>query len=154
MRFLFPLFLILSMAFCKKPKVELTAQELSSIQVIFEQNQEIQNFLLKNESNIPPIDELKSSIQLAKTQVQNSEVVNSLSLLESALHNYDQADQKKAFDSLSQFSEELDKLAVLVNLGEYHKFFCPMVSKYWVSKGEVVHNPYAPEMRDCGELVR
>ena len=29
-----------------------------------------------------------------------------------------------------------------------------MVSKYWIAKGELVENPYAPEMRECGELVK
>jgi hypothetical protein len=28
-----------------------------------------------------------------------------------------------------------------------------MVNKYWVSKGEKIENPYAAEMRDCGEIV-
>lgn len=139
---------------CKKAKVELSSQELISIQTVFEQNQEIQNFLLQNESSIPSIEPLQNSILQAKTKVQNSEVQKLLVALEIALQNYSTNDKEKAFNSLSRFSEELDKLAILVNLREYHKFFCPMVSKYWVSKGEAIHNPYAPEMRECGEMVR
>jgi CHAT domain-containing protein len=37
--------------------------------------------------------------------------------------------------------------------GQYGLFYCPMVEKYWlqnIKNMSQVHNPYAPEMPDCG----
>lgn len=31
-----------------------------------------------------------------------------------------------------------------------HVFYCPMVKKKWIARGEAVRNPYMPEMRKCG----
>lgn len=146
--------ILLILGSCKKNKIELSIQEQDSIRSIFEKNQEIQEFLLQNDSALPSLEPLKDSIIQAKSKVQKSEILHLLSSLENSLQNYSLSEKEKAFNSLSNFSEELYKLAVLVNLQEYNKFFCPMVSKYWVSKGESISNPYSPEMRECGELVR
>lgn len=34
-----------------------------------------------------------------------------------------------------------------------HLFYCPMVRKSWVAEGTQVRNPYAADMRSCGDLV-
>ena len=59
------------------------------------------------------------------------------------------------FESLSSFSETFTDILKVNNIQtEYNKFYCPMVSKYWVAKGDVIQNPYASDMRECGELVK
>lgn len=140
--------------FCKTSKVQFTAEEIQSIQAIFEENQKVLDFLLKTETQIPSVVSLREVIQTAQSKATHPELKKIFSNLSTLLQAYSEQDKEKAFTTLSNFSEELDKLAVYAGLIEYHKFFCPMVSKYWVAKGESIHNPYAPDMRECGELVR
>ncbi|MCX7997432.1 MAG: hypothetical protein N3A69_00585 [Leptospiraceae bacterium] len=146
--------LLLGFSFCKKAQTMLSKEEMESIEIIFQENQKVIDFLLNNENLLPSISTLKDSISKAKLLVKNADVNSTLEKLEASLQEYNENEKEKSFLSLSRFSEELDKLAVLLNLKDYHKFFCPMVSKYWVAKGESIHNPYASEMRECGELVR
>lgn len=145
---------LLVFSFCKKTQTIVSKEEMESIEIIFQENQKVLDFLLNNENQLPSISVLKDSIFTAKLLVKNSEVNSILEQLEASLKEYNEGEKEKSFLALSRFSEELDRLAVLLNLKDYHKFFCPMVSKYWVAKGESIHNPYASEMRECGELVR
>ncbi|GBF51527.1 hypothetical protein LPTSP4_30650 [Leptospira ryugenii] len=58
------------------------------------------------------------------------------------------------YQKLSDFSLKLLELKKISQYqGKYNKFYCPMVDKYWVSQDTVVRNPYAEDMRDCGELL-
>lgn len=146
--------LTLFFSFCKQTKIQLTSEELKSIHAIFNENQKIYEFLLNNETQLPSIHSLQSTLEKAKSTSHNSELIQIISNLQNTLIPYNQTDREKAFLALSNFANELDKLAVFADLKEYHKFFCPMVSKYWVAKGELIQNPYAPDMRECGDLVR
>ncbi|HMV43878.1 MAG TPA: hypothetical protein PK079_23735 [Leptospiraceae bacterium] len=62
---------------------------------------------------------------------------------------------------LAGMKEKLDVYAELVEIlssvvGHHDKsnanvFFCPMVKKKWIAKGDTIINPYLKDMRDCGE---
>ncbi len=57
-------------------------------------------------------------------------------------------------DKLSSYSQLVDILATTV--GHHDKsnanlFYCPMVKKKWIAKGDKIVNPYSKEMRECGE---
>ncbi|MDF3818451.1 hypothetical protein P3G55_00990 [Leptospira sp. 96542] len=63
-------------------------------------------------------------------------------------------DLEQSFEPLSEIEIILNEMRKLVpNQSDYYQFYCPMVEKYWVMKGRTVKNPYAPEMRDCGDLI-
>lgn len=132
---------------------KLPDQALNSILSILSENEIIQSDLLSEK--IPNLDSLKSKVKSsleitkdipelnAKLNKLNSILLKSISVKE------------EVYLVLSEFSEALGDILISNNIKtEHNKFYCPMVSKYWIAKGTEVKNPYAPEMRDCGELIK
>lgn len=132
----------------------LSTQEKTSILAIFEENQKIQEILLASPSTIPNITDLLQSVQTARNTVTVAEYKPLLGQMVELLEKSNFKEMETAYSALSLFSEKLDTLAQMSKIEDYHKFFCPMVSKFWISKGKEIQNPYAADMRDCGELVR
>lgn len=65
------------------------------------------------------------------------------------------ADLETSYEKISKIQEILIQIKTEVpNQSKYNRFYCPMVDKSWLMTGREVKNPYAPEMRDCGELVQ
>jgi hypothetical protein len=148
-RFLFILFVLL-FSDCKKTLPDNIQKSLLNI---LSENQLIQEKLLKNE--IPELDTLKKSLKLSiedakllpELQTQLGKLSQGLS--EKKLNTED------TYVQLSKFSEDFSKILLANDIkSEYNRFYCPMVSKYWIAKGIEVQNPYAADMRDCGELVK
>ncbi|MCW7491330.1 hypothetical protein ND861_01545 [Leptospira sp. 2 VSF19] len=65
------------------------------------------------------------------------------------------SDLESSYEKISKIQEILIQIKTEVpNQSQYNRFYCPMVDKYWLMTGREVKNPYAPEMRDCGELLQ
>ncbi|TGK81668.1 DUF3347 domain-containing protein [Leptospira noumeaensis] len=65
------------------------------------------------------------------------------------------SDLETSYEKISKIQEILIQIKTEVpNQSRYNRFYCPMVDKSWVMTGKEVKNPYAPEMRDCGELLQ
>ncbi|EKJ87456.1 DUF3347 domain-containing protein [Leptospira meyeri] len=65
------------------------------------------------------------------------------------------ADLDSSYEKISKIQEILIQIKTEVpNQSQYNRFYCPMVDKSWLMTGREVKNPYAPEMRDCGELLQ
>lgn len=65
------------------------------------------------------------------------------------------ADLESNYEKISKIQEILIQIKTEVpNQSKYNRFYCPMVDKSWLMTGKEVKNPYAPEMRDCGELLQ
>ncbi|MCW7468918.1 DUF3347 domain-containing protein [Leptospira kanakyensis] len=65
------------------------------------------------------------------------------------------SDLESSYEKISKIQEILIQIKTEVpNQSQYNRFYCPMVDKSWVMTGKEVKNPYAPEMRDCGELLQ
>lgn len=65
------------------------------------------------------------------------------------------SDLETSYEKISKIQEILTQVKTEVpNQSKYNRFYCPMVDKFWLMTGREVKNPYAPEMRDCGELVQ
>lgn len=74
--------------------------------------------------------------------------------MQNSLKDKETQDVEKFFQAYSSFSENLaESLKLAGGTGVFNRFYCPMVNKTWVSQGTKIQNPYAPEMRDCGDLV-
>lgn len=64
-------------------------------------------------------------------------------------------DLETSYEKISKIQEILVQIKTEVpNQSKYNRFYCPMVDKSWLMTGREVKNPYAPEMRDCGELIQ
>ncbi|HMV42859.1 MAG TPA: hypothetical protein PK079_23755 [Leptospiraceae bacterium] len=65
--------------------------------------------------------------------------------------------QSKALDEkLNLYAELVEILSPTV--GHHDKsganlFYCPMVKKKWIAKGDEITNPYDKSMRNCGEKL-
>nr|WP_232227811.1 hypothetical protein [Leptospira wolbachii] len=67
----------------------------------------------------------------------------------------DGTDLETSYEKISKIQEILIQIKTEVpNQTKYNRFYCPMVDKFWLMTGREVKNPYAPEMRDCGELIQ
>ncbi len=135
--------------FCNK----LPEPVISSIDNILAENEIIQSELLNEK--IPKLENLKLKVNLSLESSKEIPELNAkLKKLATTL-NLSNVPKEELFLILSNFSEQLSEVLISSNIKtEHHKFYCPMVSKYWIAKGIDVKNPYAPEMRDCGELVK
>jgi hypothetical protein len=132
----------------------LSQEESKAVLSIFDENQKIQEKLLASPTIIPNIADLLQVVQTARNTVSIPEYKPLLGQMVEILEKGNYSEQEPAFLALSQFSEKLDTLGKMATLGSYHKFYCPMVKKYWVAKGKEIQNPYDADMRECGELVR
>jgi hypothetical protein len=132
---------------------KLPDQALNSILSILSENEIIQSDLLSEK--IPNLDSLKSKVKSSLEITKDIPELNAkLNKLNSILLKSSSV-KEEVYLVLSEFSEALGDILISNNIKtEHHKFYCPMVSKYWIAKGTEVKNPYAPEMRDCGELIK
>ena len=149
-------FIIVLVLFLFSCKSNIDSALKNSLLKILSENQKVHEVLLSKTDVIPDTKQLLAAVLEAKSQTgKNEEIKKQLDKIESILSNINSNDKEAFFESLSSFSEALtDILKANQIQTEYNKFYCPMVAKYWVAKGEAVQNPYAPEMRECGELVK
>lgn len=137
-------------------KTELDNNTKNSILKILSENQKVHEQLIQSETVIPDTNALLASIREAKSLTsQNKNLASELEKLEAILNAINPKDREAFFGSISSFSEGLTDILKVNHLQtDYNKFYCPMVSKYWIAKGKEIQNPYAPEMRECGEIVK
>ncbi len=149
-------YIIILLLFLVSCKGSIDSELKNSLLKILSENQKVHEVLLSKSDVIPDTQQLLASVKEAKSQAEkNEDIKKQLDKIESNLTNINSKDKEAFFESLSSFSETLtDILKANQIQTEYNKFYCPMVAKYWVAKGEVIQNPYAPEMRECGELVK
>jgi hypothetical protein len=137
---------------CGGASEPLKDQDIRMIQSVIEENQKIQEFLIQTENGMPSLQGLESSIFTleSSTHPKLSKLAQKMKIKIQAIHG---KDKESDFQNFSDFSEILVELTKEMESSGVYKFYCPMVKKTWVSKGKAVHNPYAPEMRECGDLI-
>ncbi|MCC6274995.1 MAG: DUF3347 domain-containing protein [Leptospiraceae bacterium] len=152
---LFALILTLFAVSCEAKEI-LDPGSAKAIKNILEANQAVNNSLLADDKNLPNLANLAKVIASSKAEAKNIEVKTSLDTLEKSIKNIGATPKKDDFfKEFSAFSEELAVIAKKFKVDSaYNRFFCPMVSKTWVAKGTQIKNPYAADMRDCGEIVK
>ncbi|TGK28192.1 DUF3347 domain-containing protein [Leptospira gomenensis] len=146
----FGIFLLLSA--CSKSSLPISEREKDALQRILVENQTIHAFLMKEENKIPNLEPLRS--ELASLTSLNGGLKSQAETMANSLPSRENKDLEKFFQAYSSFSETLaDSVKLAGGNGVFNRFYCPMVKKTWVSQGIKIENPYAPEMRDCGDLV-
>ncbi|KAA1268877.1 DUF3347 domain-containing protein [Leptospira interrogans] len=137
---------------CKKPNPAVTEQEKDILQQILMENESIHKFLMKEEEKIPDTNQLIAHV--VELVSLNGGLKSQAEKMQNSLKDKETQDVEKFFQAYSSFSENLaESLKLAGGTGVFNRFYCPMVNKTWVSQGTKIQNPYAPEMRDCGDLV-
>jgi hypothetical protein len=151
----FSAILIISLSFlssCEPKKVPFSEQDIALVSQVFAENQILHEGLLSTPPKLS-LDGIKSSIEsLSKSThplVKEWKEKLSLSLPKNP------KDIEASYEDLSKLALILVEIKKEVTLPDnYQQFYCPMVEKYWVAKDKEIRNPYAPEMRDCGEKIQ
>ncbi|MBM9499876.1 DUF3347 domain-containing protein [Leptospira sp. 201903071] len=144
--------ILVLLTFCAKQKAPITEPEKDALQSILLENESIHSFLMKEEEKIPDLSKLEADVRALI--LLNGGLKTEAEKMLHSLHKKDAKDLEKFFEAYSSFSETLAESVKLAGgNGVFNKFYCPMVKKTWVKQGTKIQNPYAPEMRDCGDLV-
>ncbi|XDD50432.1 hypothetical protein AB3N59_01045 [Leptospira sp. WS92.C1] len=152
LNFLISFGILVFFSVCNKIQTPISESEKNALQTILSENESIHSFLMKEEEKIPELTKLETAIQALIAL--NGGLKIQAEKMQNSLKEKGSKDVEKFFLAYSAFSENLAESVKLAGgTGIFNKFYCPMVKKTWVSQGTKVQNPYAPEMRDCGDLV-
>lgn len=145
------LIVVLSSLFCQKEEPAFLPSEESLVLSVLSANETIHGQLMKEEK-IPDLTEIRRA--LAALSDQTHPALKSIASSKDAEFKEGQTDLEGFYKSLSDFSTKLQPvIKKSVAFSEYGAFYCPMVEKTWIAKGLAVRNPFAPEMRDCGDRI-
>lgn len=153
---LFPILfagLILVFVSCgKKENKPLLENEKALFESVLVENDKIVKSLLTTEEVAPDIKALSTALtalESAKGGLEEAAIQ-----MKKDLATTENSDAETAFKAYSKFSESL--AIVMKERGLQsgrNRFYCPMVKKTWVLAGQKIQNPYAPDMRECGDLI-
>ncbi len=147
----FLLILIALISNCESKKNHFSEKEISLLAEVFQETQKMHEGLLLS----PPtllIDGISKSINNLGSSDHPRIKDWKSRLTENIPKN--PKDLENSFANLSNLSLILVEIKKEVTLPEkFQQFYCPMVEKYWVSNDKEIRNPYAPEMRECGEIL-
>ncbi len=151
-----PLIVLLLLSINCKGSEKSAASENSNqaFAVILQENDKVIEAIIKEPEKIPDLTTLIGSIESGKSIVIEDGLKRALEEEGRILQDAKTMEKEAFYESVSRFSEHLYTAMNTggVNVEGYNRFYCPMVSKYWMAKGTDINNPFAPEMRDCGEI--
>lgn len=104
------------------------------------------------------VEKNAKELMSAISEVKNEEIAKLLKFSADKLATLTKdEDRQKNNDTYGLFSAALVHVVNTYDVGEgYNGYQCPMVKKKWVQnskKMSKVHNPYAPEMPNCGGKI-
>ena len=137
-----------------KSKPELSGAEKELFEKVLEENQKIHKELFEHDTKIPSVVMLMKLSIDAKEQAVNPELTATLEQIIAELSGIDNSDREKFDSGYSGISEKLAAIIRTFEIKKYHEFYCPMEKRTWISTGIKIMNPYASDMRDCGEMVQ
>jgi len=133
--------------------MDLQSNDKNNLIKVFDENLKIHQLLFKDDKVIPKLTSLITVTD--KTLFKNQDLISRIILLEQNLKSIDSKNRESFITGYSHFSKELTGVIKQFGLKDkYTHFYCPMVDKTWVSTGYKIENPYAPDMRDCGEIIQ
>lgn len=136
----------------KKEAKPLTESEKPLFESVLAENDKIVQNLLTTEDVAPDTKALLAAIQALESAKGGLEEV--AVEMKNSLGTANSADIQSAFGAYSKFSEILASAMKEKGLQSgRNRFYCPMVKKTWVLVGQKIQNPYAPDMRDCGDII-
>ena len=139
---------------CGVKEKQVSPETVQAFQTILTENQKVFQAIIKDSYKTPDLQGLISSLEVAQNTVPEEGLKRALEEETRILLDSKKLEKEPFYEAYSRFVEHMSvsmKTAGL-NISEYNRFYCPMVKKYWMAKGTEVENPFAPEMRDCGEI--
>ena len=136
-------------------KEEVASEATTKIfNVILLENDKVLEEIIKNSEKVPNLSALISVMEKGMEGVLEDGLKRGLEEETRILKDASNKNKDEFYEAYSRFTEHLSVSMKTggVKISEYNRFYCPMVSKYWMSKGTEVNNPFAPDMRDCGEI--
>lgn len=95
--------------------------------------------------------------QLEKLLKQGGDSKQDSEIFKKAIPSLQKLDTANSLESKrNAYAELIETLTIVVkknNKAGANVFYCPMVKKKWISKGETIVNPYDNDMRNCGEKI-
>jgi len=147
----FPLFVALALVGCNKTQVEWSPDEKKLVLEVFEANADLHSQLFRS-ADLPNLDKIRAAGHALATSPDPG--LQEVSKEAKLLFGAELESVEIVYEKAAKFSE---LLAPLIHrsqdLSSYGVFYCPMVDKRWIDKGNAIRNPYAPNMRDCGEKM-
>jgi hypothetical protein len=134
-----------------KKNLPLSIEDLNSLKLIAAEVLKTHAFLIKEENKLPNLNALTTEIDKLLANTKNDEVKEFFQKAKASLE-LNPASSDSVFSGLSQISLYLERIHPELGM-DFKGYYCPMVEKYWIDSSSEVRNPYAPEMRDCGEAV-
>ncbi|TGK11549.1 DUF3347 domain-containing protein [Leptospira fletcheri] len=136
----------------KKELKPVTDAEKPLFETVLQKNQEVIDGLLKTENRAPDTQELEKALDSLASA--NGGLSETAAELKKALKEVEAPDLEGSLIAYSKFSDLLASTMKGRGLENgRNRFYCPMVKKTWVASGSKIRNPYAPDMRDCGDIV-
>lgn len=139
---------------CGEKERKASPETFQAFQSILSENQKVFQSILEDSEKVPELQGLISSLETARSTVSEEGLKRAIEEETRILKDSMKLDKDAFFDGYSRFVEHMTVSMKTegVTLPDYNRFYCPMVKKYWLAKGTEVENPFAPEMRDCGEI--
>ncbi|MCE9499927.1 MAG: hypothetical protein K8R21_05435 [Leptospira sp.] len=133
----------------------INSETKKGIEAVLNENQKVSAYLLAHDKELPDLKGMISVLASSRTSIKEKDIQNKFSEMETILSKVNGKEREEFMIAYSGFSEILAGLVKKAGFAQqYNRFYCPMVRKTWVAKGEEIQNPYAPEMRDCGDLIK
>lgn len=129
------------------------SQEEKAIRDILTQVQSVHEFFMSHNREKTSLSGIINSMDAASSVSESlkKELDPLRQVLEKAQKS---SDSKTFFQTYSEFSVMMDTLMKKHSFQtDFHRFYCPMEKKSWLSRGMEIQNPYAPDMRNCGGIV-
>lgn len=107
---------------------------------------------MQTENGLPSLQGLEAAV-FALESSRNGKVANLAQKMKVSIQKVNGQNKEEDFQNFSDYSDSLAQILNMMDGAGAYKFHCPMVKKSWIAKGKDVKNPYAPEMRTCGDLI-
>ena len=118
---------------------------------VLEELFQLHDMLVKESTSKLNVKQLEKLLKQGGDSKQDSETFNKAIPSLQKLEKANSLESKK-----NAYAELIETLSIVVkqnNKAGANVFYCPMVKKKWISKGEIIVNPYDKDMRNCGEKI-
>jgi len=130
--------------------ITVSAQDLKTAKVMEELFQ-LHDLLVKESPSKWNVKKLETLLEKGGDSKKDTEVFKKAKLALIKLGEADSLPAKR--DAYAELIEILSVVALQNDKSGARVFYCPMVKKKWISKGDTIVNPYDKEMRNCGEKI-
>ena len=156
LKFILGLLLITNFAFAATERVKLPEQTKMEVIGVLKVNENLHASFFKY--NAKEVEQKAKELAQAIDKINDPQIKKLLNFSKSKVNQIKSTEGRKKNNELyNMVSMALTHLINKYDLGkDYNVYSCPMVKKKWVQNStemKKVHNPYAPNMPHCGEML-